>query len=291
MTRTAYALFFTFLPFLTFAGENPSALKALKAVPKEEVKKLARIEAQGGTPVPERWHFLVHSPESASGLKEYVVASGELVSAREISQFAESLTEDDIIGDNALKVDSDKLVALAKKYAAANEAPVATINYQLIRIGEEAQPIWRVNCLDEAGSVSGTLVVTASKGTVVSHEGFAVEPEDTAKGKKRKSALRFETESAELVAVIGESTAEEADELGGPDQEQVPVAAVTEEKPSPAAAPASKVSAQKKVASKSSRTSSRREIRRRGARVPKPVAVARRVTSPVRHIVRRILPF
>ena len=37
-------------------------------------------------------------------------------------------------------------------------------------------PLWNVTCLDEEGKELGHLVVSAGKGTVVSHEGFAAEP-------------------------------------------------------------------------------------------------------------------
>lgn len=283
MTRLACSLLLTFLPLLTFAAEKPSAFKALKVVPKEDVNKLARIEAQGGTPVPERWHFLVHSPESQTGIKEYVVAGGELVATREVSQFAETLTEEDVIGDIALKVDSGKLVDLTKKYAAANKVAVATVNYQLIKI--EAEPIWRVNCLDESGTVNGTLVVTAAKGEVLSHEGFAVEPKGAKSLKRKKSALRFETESEELVAV--------ADDLDtDPEQEEngAELLAETDVDQTDSAGTTERAAPPKKVASKSGRGSSERKVRP-SVRAPRPVAVARRVTKPVRQIIRRVLPF
>ncbi len=282
MTQTACVLLLTLIPMLSFAADGPSALRALKVIPKDEVKNLARIEAQGGTPVPDRWHFLVHHPDSENGLKEYVVASGELVAAREISQFAENLTEEDVIGGTSVKIDTDKLADLAKKYAAVNEVEVATINYQLIRIGEEAQPIWRLDCVDSAGSINASLVVTATKGVVVSQDGFPVTPKSIADGKVKKTALRFETESAELVA---------ADEEWSLEDEEPEEA----EKPTPAVAAASKKttasSPKKKAVSRSSRSSSRHTASRRSARVPRPGAVVRRVTSPVRKVVRRILPF
>jgi hypothetical protein len=56
------------LPFLGTANlraqSEPanSALGALKLLPRGEAKRLARIEARDGTPVPERWHFIVHDP-------------------------------------------------------------------------------------------------------------------------------------------------------------------------------------------------------------------------------------
>jgi len=161
-----------------FAQTEPasSALGALKLLPRGEAKRLARIEAREGTPVPERWYFIVHDPKSETGVHEYVVAGGEVVASRGVSQFAESLRAEDVIGSAALKVDSDRAAQLAQHYALANNMTVATMQYELKKNGAAAVPLWNVTCLDEAGKELGQLVISAGRGTVVSHEGFAAEP-------------------------------------------------------------------------------------------------------------------
>ena len=153
-----------------------SALGALKLLPRGEAKRLARIEARDGTPVPERWYFIVHDPKAETGVHEYVVAGGEIVASRDVSQFAESLRPDDVFGGDALKINSDRAAKLAQQYAFANNMTVATMQYELKKEGAAAVPLWNVTCLDEAGKELGRLVLTAGKGTVISHEGFAAEP-------------------------------------------------------------------------------------------------------------------
>ena len=161
-----------------FAETEPasSALGALKLLPRGEAKRLARIEARDGTPVPERWHFVVHDPKAESGVHEYVVAGGEIVASRDVSQFAESLRAEDVFGGDALKINSDRAAKLAQQYAFANNMTVAAMQYELKKEGAAAVPLWNVTCLDEAGNELGRLVLSAGKGTVVSHEGFAAEP-------------------------------------------------------------------------------------------------------------------
>ena len=161
---------------LAAADPASSALNAIKQLPRGEAKKIARIEARDGTPYPERWHILVHDPKDQNGLHEYVVAGGEVVASRNLSQFAESLAPADVIGSSGLKVDSDKLANLAQQYAEANNVAIATLNYDLKKEGAEATPLWNVTCLDESGKEIGHLVVSAGKGNVVSHEGFNAEP-------------------------------------------------------------------------------------------------------------------
>jgi hypothetical protein len=151
-------------------------LEALKLLPKGEAKRVARIEAREGKPAPSRWHLLVHAPEEATGVREYVIAGDEIVASRNVSQFAESLKESDVVGAEAIRIDSDKASKLAQQYALANNATVAVMDYELMREGDGAAPLWKISCLDESGKTVGTLVLTASKGTVVSHDGFPIEP-------------------------------------------------------------------------------------------------------------------
>ena len=153
-----------------------SALGALKLLPRGEAKRLARIEARDGTPVPERWYFIVHDPKSETGVHEYVVAGGVIVASREVSQFAESLRPEDVVGGDALKINSDRAAKLAQQYALVNNMNVTAMQYELKKEGAAAAPLWSVTCLGEDGKELGRLVVSAGKGTVVSHDGFAAEP-------------------------------------------------------------------------------------------------------------------
>jgi hypothetical protein len=88
------------LPFVAFKSApayptkpvvDVSALGALHLLPSGEAKKVALIEGREGSPPPERWYILVNDAKDENGLHEYVVAGGELVASRHISQFAEIL--------------------------------------------------------------------------------------------------------------------------------------------------------------------------------------------------------
>ena len=153
-----------------------SALGALRLLPRGEARRLARIEARDGTPVPERWHIIVQDPKSETGVHEYVIAGGEIVASRAVSQFVESLRVEDVFGSDAVKVNSDRAARLAQQYALANNATVAAMHYELKKEGAAAAPLWSVTCLDEAGKEIGRVIVSAGKGTVVAHPGFTAEP-------------------------------------------------------------------------------------------------------------------
>ncbi len=159
-----------------FAEHAPTtALGAIKLLPKGCAPRVALVEAREGKPIPERWHILVHDPKEENGLHEYVVAGGEIVASRSLSQFAESISKDDVFGES-VKVDSDRAAKLAQKYAEANGKSPTEMNFELRKGGDAAAPTWNVTCLDAAGNDLGHLVLTATKGTVVSHEGFDAEP-------------------------------------------------------------------------------------------------------------------
>lgn len=175
--------FATFLGLLASAGmclaaADPAAsvLNAIKQLPRGEAKKIALIEAREGTPYPERWYILVNDPKDENGVHEYVVANGEVVASRNVSQFAESLKPTDVFGNSTLKIDVDKLANLVSQYAEANNVTIAKLNYALKKEGADATPLWNVTCLDENGKEVAHIVVSAGKGNVISHDGFTAEP-------------------------------------------------------------------------------------------------------------------
>lgn len=171
-------LFLLLLTGVPLGAQTPalSALDALRLLPRGDGKRVARIVARDGAPVPERWHFLVFDPKTENGVREYVVAAGEVVAAREVSQFAESLRAEDVVGADAVKVDSDRAAKQVQQYAQINNLTVTTLHYELKKVGATAAPLWTVACLDAAGKEVGQLVISASRGTVLSHPGFAAEP-------------------------------------------------------------------------------------------------------------------
>ncbi len=185
--RTFILSLFLFAVASAPAAYAATALGALKLLPRGEAKNVARIEAREGTPEPERWHILVHDKAAENGLREYVIAGGEIVASRSLSQFAETITTEDVLGGEALKFDSDRAAKLLQQYALANGATITGLDFSLRREGHGAAPLWHIKGLDEAGKEVGTLVVTAGKGTVISHDGFPAEP---ARVQEKKEAFK-----------------------------------------------------------------------------------------------------
>ena len=158
------------------AHAETTALAALKLLPKDAAKRLARIEARDGRPQPERWYLLVHDAAAPTGIREIVVTGGKMVANRTLSQFVDSLHPADIVGAASIKVDSDTLVRLVASFVVANGARFGSLSYELGKDPVSGVPRWRVTILDPKGLQVGVLVIDAMKGTVLSHDGFEKEP-------------------------------------------------------------------------------------------------------------------
>jgi len=168
-------LFLILVSTAAVRGEG-TALDALKLIPKDVAKRLARIEAREGSPSPERWYLLVHDPAEQSGVREFVVADGKFVTSRTLSQFADTLKPADVIGADTVKVDSSHVAKLAAAFAEANGAKVGSLNYELTRDAASNLPAWKVTVLDASGDQLGVLTVNATRGAVLSSDGFEKSP-------------------------------------------------------------------------------------------------------------------
>lgn len=158
------------------AASAATALDALRVLLPEQSKNVALIAAREGTPEPDRWHVIVFDPASDNGLREYVIAGGRRVASRPVSQFIEKLSLTDVVGPDAIKVDSDRVVKTALQYGTANNKTIAALHFDLRKNPADGTPMWTVMCADLTGVEVGRLVVSATKGDVLSHPGFANEP-------------------------------------------------------------------------------------------------------------------
>lgn len=170
------------------ASGAESALEALAHLPKDQAAHLARIEGRGGSPAPDRWYFLVYDPAAETGVHEFVVADGQVVASRALSQFADSLKPEEVMDPASLKTDSAQAAKLAAAYAAANGVNATSINYEL-RNGDGA-PAWKLSCLNDAGTSLGEVTVAAQTGEVLAHGGFIQTPREPAATPKPAHAGR-----------------------------------------------------------------------------------------------------
>ncbi len=153
--------------------QTPPVRSALKLLPKEADSRLALVEGRDGAPNPSRWHFVVYDPESQNGLREYVVSGGEVSAIRELSQFADHVSPEAIVGGQVIKVDSNELALMARERAVASGREVASFNYDFSKDPDTGSGIWRIACLDKSGAQIGRLTVDSMTGKTLSENGFA----------------------------------------------------------------------------------------------------------------------
>ena len=153
-----------------------TAIAALNALPKEVLPNLARIEGPEGRPFPERWYILVHDASQPRGLREFVVAQGKLLTGRMLSQFADSVSAEDVLGAANVKINSDQVAGVAAQFAMHNSVQLGTIHYELLKATAPAVPVWRLTCKGREGDTLGTIVIHAGKGALLSYQGFEKSP-------------------------------------------------------------------------------------------------------------------
>jgi hypothetical protein len=155
---------------------DTTAIGALNLLGKEAAANVARIEARDGHPFPDRWYILVHDPAQPRGLREFVFSAGKLVGGRTLSQFADSITADEVIGASAIKVNSDQAAGVAAQFAVHNNARLGTVQYELLKSSSPPAPVWRLTCHGAEGESLGTIVLHATKGSLLGFQGFAKSP-------------------------------------------------------------------------------------------------------------------
>lgn len=155
---------------------DATAIGALNLLPKEAATHVARIEGPDGRPFPERWYVLVHDAAAPRGLREFVFSGGKLVTGRTLSQFADSVSADEVIPASAVKINNDQAAGVAAQFAMANEKQLGSIRYELSKSHPPGVPAWRLTCTSPDGQPMGSIVLHATKGTLLGFQGFEKSP-------------------------------------------------------------------------------------------------------------------
>ncbi|MCA1660455.1 MAG: hypothetical protein LC642_07990, partial [Verrucomicrobiaceae bacterium] len=119
---------------------------------------------------------LVHDTAAENGLREFVVSRGRIVASRTVSQFAQTLSREQVFAPESLKVDTDRVSRIAEEFGRANGVTVAAIHYDLRRSGPDGAPLWTAFCTNSSGEELGKTILNASTGAIILHPGFAIAP-------------------------------------------------------------------------------------------------------------------
>jgi hypothetical protein len=160
----------------TNAEPDTTAIGAVALLPKDVAARVARIEGPDGKPFPERWYILVHDPSAPRGLREYVVSGGKPLTNRALSQFADTISAEEVVGAAALKLNNDEAAGIAAQFARHNNQQLGGARYEFYKSQAPAAPVWRLTCFDPKGELLGTIILHATKGTLLSFQGFESSP-------------------------------------------------------------------------------------------------------------------
>jgi hypothetical protein len=174
---------------------DPTVLGALSLLPKDAATRVARLEGPDGRPFPERWYVLIHDAAAPRGLREFVFADGKLVTSRALSQFADSISADDVVGAASIKINSDQAAGIAAQFAMHNGKQLGGVRYELAKAETSRSPVWHLSCSDANGQPLGMISLHATKGTLLSFQGFekspmVPEPETIASAQTAETAPR-----------------------------------------------------------------------------------------------------
>ena len=188
------------------AASDTSALGALALLPKDVATRVARIEGPDGHPFPDRWYVLAHEPSFPTGLREFVISEGKVVANRALSQFADRLSAEDVLGSSVVKLNSPDAAGIAAQFALHNGQLLGSLRYELLKI--DSAPAWRLTCRGQDGTMLGTVVLHATSGSVLSFDGFASSPLQV----EVAAAPRKVEDTAELVDAVDAAEETEAAE-------------------------------------------------------------------------------
>jgi len=159
-------------------GPAPNgAVNAMLAIAPKYIEGIVLVTGKNGRPQPKKWVVVARDSNDLGTLHKITVEDGQVVADAQSMNVFEALRQDVSINPQTVQCDSPAAFAIAERYAAANQKVIGHADYALTIRGTDAAPIWTVNCFSSQGFFIGKVVLLATTGSVVSHQGFANSPQ------------------------------------------------------------------------------------------------------------------
>ncbi len=153
-----------------FAGNAGSAINAMQSISAHPVAQSAAfIELRGerGDPVPTEWIILLADPAARGGVRELTVANGQITGERTpLAGFSE-IANRPAMDRTKVLVDAGSVFEITQREAVQCELGFHWVDYSLATNPLRLQPEWTVRLYDSAGSIAGTLRLSAVGGEVI----------------------------------------------------------------------------------------------------------------------------
>jgi len=129
--------------------------------------QLVDVRGETGMPQPQVWTILLKDPEARAGIREFVVASGEIRSERTPLRRL-GRDEDKVPLDFArLNLDSAGAFKIAESQAKQMRAGFNSVDYSLQTDTSTGSPVWDLRLFDHMGAPVGDMRVSAVDGKVI----------------------------------------------------------------------------------------------------------------------------
>lgn len=178
------------------AGAAPiGAYESLISVGRQKgdgfLDNLVEMRAVEGTPQPERWTLLFRDASARGGMREFVVTDKGIVSERAPLRTDDALLVAPTMPHAQLKLDSKGAFNEANKMATAAKLGFDSVSYRLR--SSDGAPVWTLRLLDTSRREVGSLVLSATTGSVIAPlaKGTGPAPTTTAPAPERPLGERW----------------------------------------------------------------------------------------------------
>lgn len=170
MKRATISILFLSWAILGTANAS-TAYDALRTVQQTRgqsvMNQLIELRGDTGKPQPQSWIVLMNDPAARSGIREFVVSSGDIRSERTPLRRVGSAQPATTLDFSRLNLDSDGAFKLAESQAVRMRVGFNSVNYTLRMNESMGAPEWTLRLVDHMGAPVGSLRVSAVDGKVI----------------------------------------------------------------------------------------------------------------------------
>jgi|GEM_PF-1040156 len=153
-------------------GHAATAYAALEMVGKQRGEKLldqvTEVRGISGSPQPKEWIIAITDKDARGGVREFGVMGGKIGSERTPAGKIPGAP----MNMNQLNLDSDGAQTVAEREAKKAGFAYDYIDFVLHAGTRSGSPVWELHLVNERTGDTGTLILAADKGTVLSAEGL-----------------------------------------------------------------------------------------------------------------------
>lgn len=157
------------------AQERSTAYEALRIVGTQfnraAIRRVLSVTGVDGDPQPAKWNVLIADRNATSGVREFEVVNGRIISNRTPTGGIAGTTRGATIDTAKLNLDSSGAFTVASHTADQSHLNFNFASYTL-RTNDRGIPVWIITLQDENRHSLGTIHIGANKGNVTRVEGM-----------------------------------------------------------------------------------------------------------------------